>query len=388
MPENRLGKCHVLLICESMFPSIRLCGDGQLSELERMGRIEYRLRQTLRVARGDIEWADVAVLGRLDTRFACELAKRLHDARKYVIYMLDDDLLGVPEHLSVSAYYAREDTRSHIRTMMELSDALLSTSPRILEKYRREGRRAFLVDGFAESFAEFEPHTGSACVRIGFAGSVDRGGDVDAILSEALCRVRQRYGERVRFQFMGVSPSCAQAIGAEVLPYMDSYERYRETMADLKWDIGLAPMPDTPFHSCKYINKYIEYASAGAAGVFSRVEPYLRLGGEMGVGALCENTPEAWYEALCALIEDDGRRECARSTAYAYVRREMNLHAVAERFFEELREAFDYRAPEAAWTYGLAWQRAAYVLDKGVTVARKYGLRLPAVICRRLRGGR
>lgn len=379
-------KCHVLLIYESMIPSVHLCGDGQLSELERMGRIEYQKKTTLRVTRETIEWADVTVLCRLDTSLGCELAKRLHDAQKYVIYMLDDDLLEVPNCLSVSAYYTCEDTRNHIRRIIELSNAILSTSQKVLEKYRYEGGRSLLVDGFAECFTEFEPHKGRKSIKIGFAGSLDRSRDVDTILSEALIRVKQTYGDRVHFEFMGVKPDCAERIQADVLPYTESYKQYRKVITSLEWDIGLAPMPDTEFHSCKYINKYIEYASAGAAGVFSRVEPYLRLSREMGVGELCENTTDAWYEALCALIEDDERRECARKTAYEYVRQKMNLHAVSERFFEELKEVFGYRAPETAWKYGLAWQKARHIVSKGWIVARKYGLKLPTVILRKLKG--
>lgn len=380
-----LEKCHVLLVYESMIPSVHLCGDGQLGELDQMGRIAYRKQAALSTTRGNIEWADVIVLCRLDTRFGCELAKRFHDAQKYVIYMLDDDLLEIPEHLSVSAYYDREDTRRHIRTMLDISDALLSTSPKILEKYRHKGADTYLVDGFADDFPEFTPHMGCDSVKIGFAGSLDRGSDVNAILGEVLECVKRKYGNRVQFEFVGVKPDCAEKIHANVMPYMDSYKQYRETIASLEWDIGLAPMPDTEFHSCKYINKYIEYASIGATGIFSCVEPYSRLREEMGIGALCENTSEAWFEALCMMIEDNNRRERARRAAYEYVRQEMNLHAVSERFFEELRKAFEYRAPKTVWKYGLGWQKTKYFVSKGWGVVRKYRLKLPAVIWQKLR---
>lgn len=378
-------KCHVLLIYESMIPSVHLCGDGQLSELQHERRIDYRKKSTLCVTRKDIEWADTVVLCRLDTCFGLKLVQRFHNAQKCVIYMLDDDLLEVPDHLSVSMYYARRDVQKSIRAMIETSDALLSTSPRILKKYCLKNTKAYLVDGFAEDFAEFEPHAEGKIIKIGFAGSLDRQKDVDLILGDALRSIKETYGDRVSFEFLGVKPDCSEEIQAEVLPYMESYDQYRKTIIQRKWDIGLAPMPDTEFHSCKYINKYIEYASAGVVGVFSRVEPYLRLSDEMGIGALCENTPEAWYEALCTLIECDDRRECTRRMAYEYVQHEMNLHAVSERFYVELNEALSYRAPETAWRYGLSWQRMRYIVNKGWTVARKYGLKLPTVILRKLK---
>lgn len=235
-------KCHVLLIYESMIPSVHLCGDGQLSELQHERRIDYRKKSTLCVTRKDIEWADTVVLCRLDTCFGLKLVQRFHNAQKCVIYMLDDDLLEVPDHLSVSVYYARRDVQKSIRAMIETSDALLSTSPRILKKYCLKNTKAYLVDGFAEDFAEFEPHAEGKIIKIGFAGSLDRQKDVDLILGDALRSIKETYGDRVSFEFLGVKPDCSEEIQAEVLPYMESYDQYRKTIIQRKWDIGLAPM--------------------------------------------------------------------------------------------------------------------------------------------------
>ena len=188
--ESKSGKvmherlCHVLLVYESMIPSVRLCGDGQLGELAAQGKIEYRRRQTLHVRQEDVAWADVAVLCRLDTCLGLALAEMLRDAGRYLIYMLDDDLLAVPEGLSVSTYYARKDIKNNILGMMRASNALLSTSDRILQKYCGIHQRALRIDGYAEQCFEFKGH--GMPVKIGFAGSIDRLSDVDTILHKAL----------------------------------------------------------------------------------------------------------------------------------------------------------------------------------------------------------
>lgn len=375
--------CRVLLVYESMIPSVRLCGDGQLGELATQGKIEYRRRQTLRIRWADIAWADVAVLCRLDTCLGLCVARRLRNAKRYLIYMLDDDLLAVPMGLSVSAYYSREDIRNNILGMMRLSNALLSTSERILRKYCGEHQRMLRMDGYAEPCFEFKEHDG--LVKIGFAGSLDRLPDVDVILHEALLRIHERYGERVHFQFLGVSPAWAWEIEAQSFPYMDSYEKYRKTLADLAWDIGLAPMADTPFHACKYINKYIEYASTATAGVFSDVPPYSNaITQEMGVGALCENSAQAWYDALSRLIEDDTYRERCRMQANKYVRREMNLKSVTDRFLVQTHDIFAWRAEPAPRQKTLVLDKAQYLFQKGRAVFARYGLRLPVVMWRRL----
>ena len=370
-------KTHVLLLCESVIPSIWLCGDGQLSILEQEGKIEYRRKETFCVTKTDLLWSDVVVLARLDTAFALRIARLCHDARKYVIYMMDDDLLNVPEHLSVSEHYSRLDVRRNISEMIGISNALLSTSQRILNQYGQEKENCFRIDGFAEESPAFESHIGNKQIKIGFAGSLDRKSDVDFILKDALCKIHQKYGERVCFEFFGVKPDYAEQIQAKFYPYVDSYARYRECFFEMKWDIGLAPMPKTDFHACKYINKYIEYASAGTVGVFSAVEPYLELNSEMGIGALCANTTKDWYEALCRLVEQDEERESLRKTAYTYVQKEMNIHTASERFYKQLGNVLTYKAPENVRIHGLLRDKTKYVFEKSKDVIQKYGLKLP-----------
>ena len=83
---------HVLLIYRDMIPSICLCGHCQLEWLVEQGKLEYRAVQELVLSVGDMNWADVVVLGRLDSWYENRLTEILRAAGKYLIYILDDDL--------------------------------------------------------------------------------------------------------------------------------------------------------------------------------------------------------------------------------------------------------------------------------------------------------
>ena len=372
---------NVLLVAREMIPSVVLCGHAQLTQLSRAGRVAYRRVTPAGCTAREISWADVIVFIRSDDVFALTAAELARRAGKYGVYVLDDDLLHVPAGLASSLYYALPETRERIRAVMERCQCLLSPSPVLLEKYGGGFARAERIEEPALWALPALPAP-EGPVRIGFAGSADRTGDIDAILLGALRRVRARYGDKVRLEFFGACPSAAKALGARCVPYKSSYADYRRTMGTLGWEIGLAPLPDTPFHRCKHYNKYVEYAAFGIAGVYSDGEVYRRAVRDGENGLLAANTEEAWFSSLCRLIEDKQlRRRIGRQclleahTLYA-------VEAAAEPW-ERLVES----APEAPAAGGarlwLAWAAlsARSLLDK----LRAKGLRGTAAwVARRL----
>lgn len=306
---------RVLLIYPTtLIPSIRLCGHCQMEWLAEQGKAEYRHIQAMKLRAADLNWADVVLLGRLDSWYEHRLVKLLKGAGKYLVYIIDDDLLNISPELSSAAYYGQAEIQDCILGMMAMSDCIISPSPLLLEKYAA-GKRAIQIEEPAINPVAYAPHDPDNPVKIGFAGSIDRTQDIERILKQALTAIKRDYGDRVTFEFFGAIPDFAGELGAACIPYTDSYDRYRDQLNRLQWDIGLAPMPDTPFHACKHYNKFSEYAAAGIAGVFSEVYPYTRIREFPECYVLCGNTPERWEGALKRLIEDSGTREDYRRQA-------------------------------------------------------------------------
>lgn len=325
---------HVLLIYRRMIPSIRLGGHSQMEAMAAEGRILYRAAQDARITKDDLAWAETVILGRLDSWYELRLARMLRAAGKKLVYMMDDDLLNIPPEVTSAGYYNQESIQRCIREIIGLSGAVMSPSPLLLEKYARDGRQGILFEEPAVAPAPYRPHSEGDPVRIGFAGSVDRMGDIETILREALLRVREEYGEKVSFTFFGGKPAFADELGAECIPYTESYDRYRETLNALAWDIGLAPMPKTPFHACKHYNKFVEYAAAGIAGIYSDVPPYDRLRAFPGCAALCPNEAGAWTAALRTLLDDRGAREEMRRKAAECAGKELDVRTCGARMLE------------------------------------------------------
>ena len=367
------GKRRVLLIYRVMIPSVRLCGHCQMEYLAGQGRLEYRAVQEMKLTSGDINWADIVLLGRLDSWYEHRLTRLARRAGKYLVYILDDDLLNIPPQVSSAGYYGQRQIQGHIRGMIDLSDAIISPSPLLLEKYAR-GKRAIQIEEPVIDPVEYRPHAPGAPVKIGFAGSIDRIDDIEEVLREALIQTRDRYGGAVAFEFLGAKPDFAERLDARCIPYIDSYEGYRRMLNALQWDIGLAPMPDTPFHACKHYNKFSEYAAAGTVGVFSDVYPYTRIRAFPDCAILCENTPESWARALGALIEDSGRREDLRRRVTECALTRLSLSASAGELEAALADAASMKAGRALKPSWLGPMKVWNLQMRLVTKVRGYGL--------------
>lgn len=333
---------HVLLIYREMIPSVRLCGHCQLEYLAEQGKLEYRAVQEMKLKAADLNWSDVVLLGRLDNWYEYQLARRLHEAGRTLVYILDDDLLNIPPEVSSAKYYGQKEIQGYIRGMIALSDAILSPSPLLLEKYARDGRRAIQIEEPAIDPVEYRPHDPARPVKIGFAGSIDRTDDLEHILKDALIRIKQEYGERVEFEFFGAIPSFADQLNATCIPYCDSYDEYRRMLNARQWDIGLAPMPDTPFHACKHYNKFVEYAAAGIVGVYSNVYPYTRITAFFGCGKLCDNNPKDWAKAIRSLIGDWEYRETIRRKGIENAHCELSVNRSANALLSDIETLIHY----------------------------------------------
>ena len=346
------GRRRVLLIYRLMIPTVRLCGHCQLEDLAARGMVEYRAVQELALRASDIRWAELVVLGRLDSWYELHVVKLARQAGKTLLYIIDDDLLNIPPEVSSAAYYAQREIQGNIRAMIGMSDAILSPSPRLLEQYAGDCQAGILIEEPALNPVPYAPHEPGAPLKIGFAGSIDRGADLEVLLRDALLEIKAAYGSRVAFEFFGVVPPFAQALDARCLPYRESYDAYRLALNEARWDIGLAPMPDTPFHACKHYNKFCEYAAAGIAGVYSDVYPYTRIRAFGDCALLCENTPEAWTAALRRLVEDDTLRQSLRRAACACAQGPLSVTCAADALWRAL-SALPLRVGVEAPRFGL-----------------------------------
>lgn len=369
---------RILLLYRTFGPSVNLCGYLQLKNLSERGIIQFRHKRILEVSKSDLNWAELVAFVRGDALLDERMAKVCHDAGKQVLYILDDDLLQVPLHLSSGPYYAQKSVKTHIRNMMTYSDFLASPSSVLLERYGKLFAKAFpIIEPTALRLQEKKPWDDGR-IRIGFAGSADRGYDIDTILGKALCEIKRKYADTIEIEFFGTTTQIAADLHCRTYPYTESYEKYQMQMVQLNWDIGLAPMPDSPFHACKHYNKLVEYCGFGIAGVYSDVVPYHGAIEHGVTGLLCDNTAEAWIAALSELIENTRLRRQISSNCLQKARTDFSIVKAADQMADHLQSMIIKEASYCPISF-LGWIKLQGLVSWYGEKFKKYGIRTPFV---------
>lgn len=366
------------MLFRTLGPSVLLCGLVQFRYMAEQNWISFRYMPILRVHREDLDWAEAVAFVRGDGLLDEWMAKICKQRGKRILYILDDDLLQVPLTLGSGCYYAQRSVQKHIRQILEYSNCFLSPSTKLLEIYGAGKEAAIRISEPAIHVSAQRAASPDGRVRIGFAGSPDRSYDIDLLLTDALMQLKEKYGDGISIEFFGSETEIAKTLKCTTYPYTDSYETYRKQMEALCWDIGLAPMPDTHFHSCKHYNKLVEYCSYGIVGVYSRVLPYTA-GVDDGVnGLLCGNTTAEWVEALSKLIEDTEFRLRLSQNCLRCAREQFSVARSAEDLYRHLSSLPDITGTgKGPYFLGIAkfLGMCSWFLEK----FQKYGWRTPAV---------
>lgn len=375
---------NVLLLYNDFIPSVRLCGYEQLNYLKELGKIEFVHSNVRDLTSQQAKDADVVFMVRSDSFLEMKIAEKLKKAGKYLIYVLDDDLLNIPDNLSSSNYYKRKEVKDRMQKIMSLCHCLCSPSPRILGKYGDGFGKTVLIEEPALFISSHKVINKNEKIKIGFAGSIDRSADIDILIDEAIRKIIIKYKDKVEISFFGSKPKLIDKYNIKHYPYENDYNEYQKKMIDLSWDIGLAPMQDTTFHNSKHYNKYIEYSSFGIIGIYSNVIPYTDVIVNGQNGLLCDNTTDSWVKAISNLVDDSYRRNVIKEIISKDMKERFSIKSVSKNFALSFEEIFRYKAPNCHGIYLFLYKRLD-VFVKSLNFIRRNGAKFPLELAKKIR---
>jgi len=107
-------------------------------------------------------------------------------------------------------------------------------------------------------------------------------------------------------------------------------------------DIGLCPMPDTPWTRGKCPYKVLQYMANSMAWIGSAVGENLAMAGDaQSPRGLCAASQDQWIAALLRFIDDVELRRRVGELALEHVRRYHGIDALADRLADLIRQVID-----------------------------------------------
>lgn len=338
-------RTHILVECPERIASAQvgviaplLPEDGKLYDVQFVCTREIKKKHLV--------WADIFVTVRGCEPLTLHIVREAKKLNRFIVYYLDDDLLNLPKDSLSYAYFSDGEHAEVLRQTLGCSDVLWGVNQRIREKYLPlcpSGR--WIWNRVPMTAVPSALASDEFPVRILYAGSVDHVRMIKEILVPAVRRVCAECGDKVQFTFVGTDPGINDCPQVTFQRFFKDYGEYRRFVENGNFSIAMAVVRMDDFYQCKYYNKYVEYSSIGAAGIYTDCDLYRQVvkNGENGI--LCENTTEGWTAAIERLVDDPALRRTCMENAQEHLRAEFQPADVCEHMKAQLPELVAYRAP-------------------------------------------
>ena len=251
-----------------------------------------------------------------------------------IILDCDDNVYSIPgtNQAADEAHHMSRPQRIWA-DMFKVATAITTTTPTLRDALRAD-KPCYIVPNFADPKFYDGPRLVHDDIRIVFTGAAGGRWGEFQYLDPLVTWLGETYPQ-VKVVVLGYLP--AQWLDHKhvyVVRWCD-VPMYFSLLNHLAPDIGLAPLVPHDFNRCKSVIKYYEYAMAGAAGIYSDLEPYheVRHG---DTGLVVPHDVDAWKDALTTLIESATMREEIAGAGKADVQANHTSSDALERVLKEV----------------------------------------------------
>jgi hypothetical protein len=297
-----------------------------LRALEQRGHhVLWPINPSFSVGLGELPDCELVHIHRCMMEKDLTSVERLRARGIAVVWDNDDDIGELPRSTRRMQRMSKRGAREYFARSIEIAKRahLMTTpSPYLAELYRDAGVEHVTVIANAlapqDVMRNRRRHAG---VVIGCTTAAEHQADLKRLgIGKVLDRIMQA-NPAVR----------VVAIGNDFGIRSPRYARHqfvpiaRLIEAESDFDIGIAPLLDSPFNRARSDVKLREYASAGAMWLASPVGPYVGLGEEQG-GLLVDD--DDWYATIEGVVRDYERRDELMGRARDWARAVSMQHAV------------------------------------------------------------
>ncbi len=281
--------------------------------------LELRFLSFHQCTRADLRWGDIFIVQRGINQRMLTTMQRIKAIGKPVIYEVDDLLTQLPEFLQ--DHVTMREHQDLVVTMIRRADAISTTTPQLAEQLAPINPNVHLVPNYAV-LADIVAtrHRADILPRATLVLAASDTVQTDFLLP-AIQAAHAQYGSSIELACIGAIAKSIDIPGMMIHKHpIVPQSRFVELIASLPNPVGLIPLDDSLFSSCKSAIKYLDYAVAGTPSICSNVSPYRDVVENQQGGLLVENTTEQWHQAICSLVESPELRERLSQHAVAQIR--------------------------------------------------------------------
>lgn len=327
----------------STITSIRL-----RTPLERVawdGGVVFEYRSYKNFSLMDLKRGDAFVFQRGYSKHALNIAQIISSQGKPFVYELDDLLTEIPDFLAHHADLRRG--KSNIMACLQLASLVTVTTKRLANALGLPEGKVVVCPNYGGYISQcggrMVSHDEIDPVTLVIASS-DR--VVIDFIVQPLKTLSKKYGSRLNLVCIGdIGPKLkSEGVEADFCPIL-SRDDFDMKIRTLKNAVGVIPLDDSRFSSCKSAVKYFDYTSAGCAVACSNVPPYKDVIDSGANGLLVDNDDDSWINALSLLIEDASLRQRLATNALEVVQRDHSLAAAVVGWKSVFKRLLDGRDP-------------------------------------------
>lgn len=257
---------------------------------------------------------------------AAQLAADVRRNGGKLVYQIDDDLLALPADAP-----AAQTKREIVATFLREADGVIVSTAALRARYASLNAQIRVVGNALDerlvvNGASLSEMDGERMV-LGYMGTLTHDDDLRLLLP-ALTEVAGSLSVPLELQIVGGVAGAQTLEQLRQLPFPVTQLRPPTSeyplflpwfTGNVRWDIALAPLCDTPFNRAKSDIKFLDYAALGAPGIYSNLPVYAESVRQGETGLLAANDTASWVQALRSLIEQPDLRRKLASNARRYL---------------------------------------------------------------------
>jgi len=275
---------------------------------------------------------DAVLVNREAALIGPALIERWVARRTPILYLLDDPLY-VPYRSPSNGLLSYLKAFGKVKTLCRIAHVVLANSPHHVDFAQQYNANVWEIPSVvdADVYSGWQPRPQDGPVRVGWSGSPSTVPNLQLIRG-SLERVAAR--DDVALRFIG-----ADDVRLDGIPHHAQAWRAATEVADLRMlDVGLAPLPETPWTKRKFILKLVQYMALGIPPIATPLgaNPAVI---ENGVTGFLADGDAAWVAAIERLVDDAALREEMGRRAADVAHERYTLQSNAEKIVAAFRSA-------------------------------------------------